>query len=237
MAARLMLERKGIEYRRVDLMPVIHKAVLKASGFDDVTVPALRLDGQRLQGSRTISRALDALQPEPPLFPREPEAREAVERAEAWGDEVYQPAARRLSWATLKRDHSEIGSFAQDARLGIPTELATRTAAPIVIAAAKLNHANDDSVQLDLQRLPGWLDRIDGWLEEGVLDSHEPNAADYQIATTTRLMLCLDDLRPAIEERPAGRHAMQIVPHFPGRLSRVLPQEWLAPLQRSAVPA
>ena len=91
MAARLMLERKGIEYRRIDLLPVIHRAVLKAAGFDGVTVPALRIDGQRLQGSRTIARALDALRPQPPLYPRDPEARKAVEQAEAWGTRSTSP--------------------------------------------------------------------------------------------------------------------------------------------------
>ena len=237
MAARLMLERKGIEYRRIDLLPVIHRAVLKAAGFDGVTVPALRIDGQRLQGSRTIARALDALRPQPPLYPRDPEAREAVEQAEAWGDEVYQSAGRRLAWATLKRDHSQIGSLVGDARLGVPTGLAVRTSGPIATLAARLNRAGDDAVRLDLERLPGWLDRIDGWLGEGVLGGEEPNAADYQIATCTRLMMCMDDLRPALEERPAGRHAHQVVPEFPGRLPRVFPREWVAPLERAAVPA
>ncbi len=56
-----------------------------------VTVPAMKLDGTRLQGTRTISRALDSLVPLPPLFPEDAERRCAVEEAEAWGDEVLQP--------------------------------------------------------------------------------------------------------------------------------------------------
>ena len=231
MAGRLMLERKGIEYRRVDLVPVIHKGVLRAAGFPGVTVPALRLDGQRLQGSRTIARALDALRPEPPLFPADPERREAVERAEAWGDEVLQPVPRRLSWAAFKRDRAPLGSFAEGARLGIPTELATRTSAPVVALAARLNRAGDEQVRSDLERLPAMLDRIDGWIEEGVLGGSEPNAADYQIATSVRLLSCFDDLRPALEGRPAERLARQLVPDFPGRVPPVFPPSWLEGLR------
>jgi glutathione S-transferase len=236
-AARLMLERKGIEYRRIALLPVIHRGVLKAAGFGGVTVPALRLDGQRLQGSRTISRALDALQPEPPLFPRDRDAREAVERAEALGDEVYQPAGRRIAWAALRRDHSTIGTFLEGARLGIPTGLAARTSPPIVALASRLNRATDDAVRLDLERLPGWLERIEEWIGEGVLGGEEPNAADYQIATCTRLLMCQDDLRPVLEARPAGRHALEIVGDFPGRVPPVFPAGWLAPLERAPSPA
>ena len=59
MTARLMLERKGIPYRRVDLMPVISKAALRAVGFPGITVPALKIDGLRVQGSRQIARTLD----------------------------------------------------------------------------------------------------------------------------------------------------------------------------------
>ena len=51
MAARLMLERKGVEYKRVDLMPVISKAALKALRFPGVTAPALKLDDRRIQGA------------------------------------------------------------------------------------------------------------------------------------------------------------------------------------------
>ena len=60
-AARLMLERKGIAYKRVDLVEGIHRLVLRAARFPGVTVPALILDGRRIQGTGTIARELDRL--------------------------------------------------------------------------------------------------------------------------------------------------------------------------------
>ena len=224
-AAKLMLERKGVEVRQVDLLPALHRLLLL--GFPGLTVPAVFLDGQRLQGSRTIARALDALVPEPPLLPREAERREAVERAELWGDLVLQPAARRLAWAALVRDRSTLGTFLEDAHLGIPDDLAVATSPPIVRLAAWLNHAGDRSARRDLAALGGMLDRVDELVDAGVIGGAEPNAADYQIATSMRLLMTLDDLRPAIEPRPSGRLALTVVPRFPGRVPPVFPSEWL----------
>jgi glutathione S-transferase len=236
MAARLMLERKGIEYKRRDLMPVISKAVLKALRFPGVTVPALRLDGQRIQGSTTIARELDRLRPEPPLLPGDPERRAAVEEAERWGDEVLQAQARRISWNAIKRDHSVIGSYAEGSRLGIPISVATKTSAPIIAAEVRLTKASDDNVRSDLAALPGALERIDDWIDDGVLGAADVNAADLQIATAVKLLMTLDDLRPAIAERPAGEHAERIVTNFPGRTPPVFPAAWVEPL-RAAEPA
>jgi glutathione S-transferase len=226
-AAELMLERKGIEFDRFDLVPGLHRFVLRRA-FPAGTVPALVLDGQRLQGTRTISRALDALAPDPALFPDEPGRRADVERAELWGDLVLQPAVRRLAWAALKRDRSTIRSFLEGANLGLPTGLAVATAGPVVALCARLNRASDRSAKRDLEALPRLLDRVDELVTAEVLGADgAPNAADCQIAPTIRLLLAFDDLRPALEQRPAGRHAMRVLPRFEGRIPPVFPADWL----------
>src|SRR3954452_22159661 len=81
-AAALMLEHKGIPFKRTDLMPVVSKGVLRVVGFSGITVPALKIGGDKVQGSRQIARELDRLRPEPPLFPSDPEQRARVEEAE-----------------------------------------------------------------------------------------------------------------------------------------------------------
>jgi glutathione S-transferase len=231
MTARLMLESKGVEYKRVDLMPVIAKGVLKVLRFPGITVPALKLDGRRIQGSKEIARELDRLRPEPPLFPGDPDRRVAVEEAERWGDAVLQTMTRRIMWNGLRRDRAALGTYAEGARLGIPIGLAVKTAAPIVALAVRLNQADDEHVRQDLAALPGALERIDDWIEEGLLGGETLNAADLQIATSVRLLMTMDDLRPAIEDRPAGEHALRVAPIFPGRVSPVLPAAWLEPLR------
>src|SRR2546430_1730087 len=130
--AELTLQRKGIDYRRLDLVPAVHRPLLRALRFPGITVPALVIDGRRVQGSRTISRALDEIRAEPPLFPA------------------------------------------------------------------------------------------------------DPTAADCQSPPSVGRRIGLDDLRPAMEGRPAGEHALRVCPEFPGRIGPVLPENLLEPLRAAA---
>jgi glutathione S-transferase len=236
-AARLMLEYKGIPYKQTDLMPGIHKAALKALRFPGSTVPAIKIDGRRFQGSRQIARELDRLQPEPPLFPSNSELRTAVEEAERFGDDDLQAPIRRIAWNVIKRDRSVMRSYGEGARLGIPIGIAVKTAAPIVAFEVNLNKANDENVRHDLAALPGMLQRIDDWCEAGVLNDDQLNAADFQIAPSIRLAMTYEDLRPHIASRPAGQLAMRVVPEFPGHAPPVLPPAWLEALRVTAAAA
>jgi glutathione S-transferase len=230
LAAELMLRAKGIHYRRIDLVAAVHRPALRALGFPGVTVPALRLDGARVQGTRRIALALDSLVPEPPLHPDEPELRAEVDAAESWGDEVLQAAARRIIWAALKRNRSTLASYLEDAKLGIPASVAARTATPVVYLAARLNHATDEAVRRDLEALPGMIDHVDELIRDGVIGALPLNVADYQIGTTTSLLLTMADTRPYLEERLAEQHARQVVGHQPGHLPPALPPAWLPPV-------
>jgi glutathione S-transferase len=229
--AMLMLERKGIPYKRVDLMPVISKGAVRAQRFPGTTVPALKLHGKRVQGSMEIGRELDRIQPEPALYPADAEKRAKVEEAEAWGDE-FQQKPRRFSWWAFKRDRAPMASYTEGARLGVPVGVAVKTGGPIVALAARFNDSTDEKVRADLGSLRDDLDRIDGWIAEGVIGGPEPNAADYQLGPSIRLLMSFDDLRPFIEGRPCGEMAMRVVPDFPGRTPRVAPEEWLEGLRR-----
>lgn len=227
---RLMLERKGIPYTRIDLVKIVSIPVLRMLRFPGSTVPALILDGRRIQGSRTIAHELDALVPEPPLFPADPAERERVEEAERWGDEVLQGVARRLAWNLLAKDSGPVRSYLEGSRLGVPLAVAARTAPPIAKLAARFDSADDAHAIADLASLPELIDRIDGYIADGVIGGPEPNAADLQIAPSVALLMTMDDLRPHIAERPAGALATRLVPDFPGRTPPAFPAHWLAPL-------
>jgi glutathione S-transferase len=237
-AAELMLEHKGIPYRRFDLIPAAHKPILRAMRFPGVTVPALRLDGRRVQGTRQIALALDELKPDPPLVPEDPERRRAVEEAERWADEVLQPMPRRMSWWAIRRtDRATLESFTRGARIGLPVGLAVRTAGPFVLLSARLNRSTDENVFADLAALPGVIDRVEELIATGVVGGEQPNMADFQIATSIRLLLTFDDLRPALEERPAGKLALRLLPAYPGHVPPVFPKERLPDLSKSSTPS
>lgn len=234
MAVRKMLESKGIEYKRVDLMPVISRGVLRVMRFPGVTIPSLRIDGRKLTGSRQISRALDEVRPNPPLFPADAQARAKVEEAERWGEEVLSDGIRRILWNAVKRDHKPLESYLEGARIGLPHGLAVRTAGPFIAAEQRIHGVTDPRVKDDVAAVPGWLDEIDAWIADGTLGSDPPNAADYQIAAALALAMTLGDLRPAIESRPAGQLALRLMPDYPGNVPPLLPAEWLAPLREPA---
>ncbi len=230
-SARLMLERKGIAYKRVDLVAVMSKPILRAAGFPGVTVPALRIDGERVQGSRAIARRLDQLVPDPPLMPADPDLRTRVEEAERWGDEVLQDVPRRIAWNGLKRDRAPLRSYLEGARLGVPASVAAATAAPIVAMSARFNEATDERVRADLAALPGLIDHVDELIAAGTIGAAEPNAADFQIAPSIALLMSFDDIRPLIEGRPAAELAQRYVPGFPGHAPPLFPADWVAPLR------
>jgi glutathione S-transferase len=221
LAAELMLRHKRVAFRRIDLPTVSHRVLLRLLGYPRKTVPAIRIDGAKIQGTREIALALDALVPSPPLFPGDPERRAAVLEAEAWGDEVLQPVPRRLTLGALKLHPASIGSYLEGARLGMPHRLAAAIAPPFVAASRRVNRATDDAVRRDLEALPALVDRVDELIERGVIGGPERNAADFQIATSVSLLLTMDDVRPLIEGRPAERLARDVVPHQPGRIPRV----------------
>lgn len=234
-AVRKMLELKGIDYKRVDLMPVVSRGVLKAMRFPGVTIPSLRLDGRKVTGSRDISRALDEVRPDPPLFPEDAEARARVEEAERWGESVLSDGVRRIFWNAAKRDRSSLKSYLQGARIGLPHGLAAATAGPFIAMEERIHGIDDPRVKDDLASLPDWLDQVDDWIAKGVLGGDPPNAADLQIAAAVALAMTLDDLRRVIEQRPAGQLADRLMPEYPGKVPPVLPSDWLTPLGEPAV--
>jgi glutathione S-transferase len=233
-AVRLMLEHKGIEHERTDLLPVLSWVVLRALRFPGVRVPAIKIDGRRVQGSREITRELERIVPEPPLFPADPDRRAAVEEAERFADEDLQQSIRQILLWMLRKDTAPFASYAEGAKIGVPIGLAVKTAGPFVALDARSVEAGDANVRRDISTLPGMLQRIDDWIAEGVLGGEQPNAGDFQVATCLRLAMSLDDLRPAIERRPAGELALRVVPDYPGRTPSMLPPAWLEPLRTAA---
>jgi glutathione S-transferase len=233
-AVRLMLEHKGIPYRRVDFPPALSRYIVKrALRFPGDRVPAMKIDGRKLQGSVAITHELDSLRPQPPLFPADPEQRRKVEEVEVWGDRYFQELPRRITWWALKRRKADQASFLKDAKLGLPTSVLVATSEPIVRLAMRLNNTTDESVREALAAIPGALEHVDELIAEGVLNGPQLNAADFQIGTTVRLLSAFDDIAPAIEGRPADQLAKRIMPEPPGHIGAVYPADWLAPLRES----
>jgi glutathione S-transferase len=229
-AAQVMLERKGIEYSRVDLPQWFHRGVLRALRFPGTTVPAIVLDGRRVQTTKAIARVLDEVKPEPRLVPEDPDLRARVEEIETWADGDLQQLCRRLIYWALPQHKEAVDSYLEGSHMLLP-KAAVKPLAPAVIAIlSRVHKAYDPAVRADLATLPGLLDRIDGWIAEGVIGGAEPNVADLQVATSLALMMTHEDLRPFIADRPGGKLAQRLTPGYPGRMPAAFPADWLAPL-------
>jgi glutathione S-transferase len=226
-AARLMLERKGIEHKLVNILPGSQPVVVRLVGFRGITVPALRIEGRRIQGSREISLFLDELVPEPPLFPRDPEQRRAVEAAERWGEETLQPVPRRIfRWGAARHRYVRRWIAADVVGLPLPGLVASANA-PVARKLATMAAARDDAVRGDLGGVPDLIARVDALVADGTIGGDEPNAADFQIGTTVRVLLAFADLRRLVEGRPAADLARRILPAFPSPIPSFLPPGWL----------
>jgi glutathione S-transferase len=91
--------------------------------------------------------------------------------------------------------------------------------------------ARDAVIQADLIGLPAILDKLDAWIEEGVLDGKDLNAADFQIAPSVQLLLMADDYAQALRGRPVEAFARRVAPPYPSRVGPALPAAWLSPIR------
>jgi glutathione S-transferase len=226
-SARLMLEHKGLEHRIVWLLPGLWPALLRTRGFRGGTVPAMKIGGRRIQGSRLISRALEEARGEPPLFPADPQQRLAVEEAERWGDEVLQDVPRRIvRWISVHRPEARVMIARQ---VGVPLP---RFAAWINVPAARHLARKvdaDGQIQRAIRQVPDVLDQVDELISTKVIGGEQPNAADLQIATSVRALLTVRDLAPVTDGRPAAELALRHLPDFPPDFPPgTLPAELLA---------
>jgi glutathione S-transferase len=199
------------------LLGGLHRAQLRLAGFGEKTVPALRLDGRRVQGSMAIMRALDEAVPDPSLYPDDADARRAVEAAEQWGNDVLQPVPRRLIRRALTDDY-RVRRWFSDVASPLPLPSAGGVALkPIAWYFARLVDANRARTDADRAGLEDLLTRVDELIADGVIgDPAAPNAADFQIAPSVRMLGAFGTLRAQVANHPsADGLARRIVPEYP----------------------
>ena len=201
-AAELALRYKRLPYKRADLLAGRHAKALRRKGFAGITVPALWLDDERLQTNRAIARGLERLLPKPALFPADPIARAEVEGAERLGDEQLQPATRRILIRAMARDPGSVRAHPEIGRITLPRNRLLR---PLFARYAfRYYGITAEVVREDLASLPGMLDAIDAYIDAGVLNGPDLNAADFQIAPLVAVLLGIDDVATDLAGRPAA---------------------------------
>jgi glutathione S-transferase len=230
-AARKMLDLKGADYRLVDVLPLNQRVHLRLAGFRGGTVPALKLEGQKIQGTREIARAIDRRWPEHPLFPADPELRARVEEAERWGDEELQPIPRRLFRFGVATDTELRRKVVRAQKMPAP-DLVSVAMLPAVAYYARTmeadgRRANEAGVRADLTALPGMLARVDRLLADGTLTLEPVNAATLQILATVRLLGAFEDLGPMLTTHECAAPAAKLFTDYSVAVPRFIPAAWL----------
>jgi glutathione S-transferase len=233
--ARKMLDLKGIEYERVDVVPLNQRIHLRLAGFRGGTVPALKLDARRIQGSRQIARALDERWPEPPLFPADSALRARVEEAERWGEQQLQPVPRRLFRYGVARSPELRDWVVRARRLPVPglTAQVIRPAVEWYLRTVEADgrRATEAGVRGDLAALPALLERVDRLLGDGTLTLDPPNAATLQILASVNLMGRFADLAELVASHACAEPARELFPHYRAELPRFVDPGWLEPVR------
>jgi glutathione S-transferase len=231
-AVEVALTMKGVAFDRVDLPPILSAAVGHLV-YGARTVPGLIIDGgpvgrERISGSREIMRQLDRLVPEPALLPADEPHRAELLAAERWGDEVLQSVTRRITDVLFIRCPAAMESYVGDARLPVPMPL-LRPSAPLAARLmARLADADEPRVRRDVLELPEYLERVDAWMQEGLLGGERPNAADLQIGSSLCLLHSVADVRPLLRTHRCDG-LRRYFPPQPGEIpSGTMPAAWLA---------
>ncbi len=210
------LKIKGLSYSVVEFPPPMHMAAMKLL-FGARTVPGIKIDGEKISGSRAILARLDELAPNPPLFPADQAARAAVIAAEVWGDEVLQPLVRRILWPSFKAHPEVMANYSAGSKLPpVPVPVLRLIAPGVTTIEMRANRATNESYADDIRTLPILLDRIDGWIAGAVIGGEQFNAADLQIAASLRLLMTFADFSEIFAGRPCADLALRCFPEAPG---------------------
>jgi glutathione S-transferase len=234
-SAMLMLEHKGLPFRRVDIVTLTHPVMARLHGFDAgsqtrsagarrtgpirfgdrfATVPGLAAGGERVSTNHGIARYLDERHPEPALFPADPEQRSAVEDAERWANDKFQMAARRIALGWAVREPEAASRRTADGRMGylLYRQRLARLLIMPMIGRLIFNVGDQATERRLLDGLPALLDRIDAWIADGTLGGEQLNAADFMVAPSLALILYRPDVMPLFEGRPALELVDRLLP-------------------------
>jgi glutathione S-transferase len=220
MTVAAALDYKGLPYERVDFTPGEHVEKMQAIyGEGNWTVPGLLVDGEPVHGSCAILERLEAIAPDPTLYPT-PQTREA----ELWGDTELQDLGRRLPWGALHFRPEAMGTFGGGGPLDGP---GTDFAIGYVRASWKYHKVSAARLVEDLAALADKLAHVEQLAAQGVIGGDEPTAADFQIGATISVLLTVGDLRPLLEGSAGERIARRYFPDVRGDIpAGAFPAGW-----------
>ena len=224
-SAELMLRYKGIEFSRLDLPNMSHKAILPLLRYRSSTVPVMTLEGKRISGTMKIARALEHFVPRPTLFPDADRA--TIEGAEAWADSVLQDGVRQMARYSVGQDPEAMASFLTAPVMKIPAST-MRAVLPAIRPVVLLQmRTSEETARTCLAALPAQLDRVDALLAEGVIGGEQPERRGLPGRTGRAADALLRPTRAVYRGSPGGSPCARVRAGVSGPVPGSLPRTWL----------
>ncbi len=180
--ARWALDWKGVAHVRRSLVPGLHiPRIVWLSG--QKSVPVLVLDGQTIPDSTRIIEALEARQPDPPLYPRDDVQRERALALEEHFDTELGPHIRRALFHALLRE-PDLAVAVLTIGFGPGTRRAYRVLFPAIRAAMRMDMGIDGvGATRGWEKVVAALDRIEAEIQpSGYLAGERFSVADLTAA-------------------------------------------------------
>jgi glutathione S-transferase len=196
--ARWGLDRAGVPYREVVLLPGLHRRPLRGLGAGK-HVPVLTIGDRVVQGSSAILDFADARGIAPPLLPSEPGLREEVLEWERYLDrDVGETLRRVLYFHVLKRRGALVSAWSRGGPFWAPA-LYWLMWPGVVATLKRYLDLEPDSVRRDERVLLRAFERLEGRLAaRSFLVGDSFSRADLTLAA-----LCSPLLRPSEHPWPA----------------------------------
>jgi glutathione S-transferase len=75
------------------------------------------------------------------------------------------------------------------------------------------------------------MDHVDSLIADGIIGGADPNAADFQIVPSVRILAEMEDTAPFVSGRPTDAWSRALLPDSPGHAPALLPREWIGEAQ------
>jgi glutathione S-transferase len=176
---RLILDYKGLEYKKVEVVPGIGQLELfQKTGQRQV--PVLKDGDTLIADSTAIATYLDRRYPEKPIIPTDPRQKALCMILEQWADEVFGIDARKGLISCISQNPNFRTAFLPDSTPaalktflnGLPVNLLGNIGAPVGLGTDTVREA----LRSDLRYLSALL------ANQPYLLGHEPTLADFAVA-------------------------------------------------------
>jgi glutathione S-transferase len=176
---RLILDYKGLEYKKVDVVPGIGQLELfQKTGQRQV--PVLKDGETMISDSTAIAEYLDRRYPDKPVIPSDPKQKALCMLLEQWADEVFGINARKGLISCISQNPNFRTAFLPDVTPapvktflnGLPVNLLGNLGAPVGLGADTIR----ETLKSDLRYLSAIL------ANHPYLLGNEPTLADFAVA-------------------------------------------------------